>query len=61
MKCKLCGKPVVLVPSANERAKSTGYPVSYFQNLFDTHSDCAIAKREADTLELMRRTNKGQA
>lgn len=56
-KCTICGKPIVLSPSAAERAKSDacGRPPEYYTNLFDTHSECALAKRAADTVELMRR------
>jgi hypothetical protein len=59
MKCTLCGKPIELIPSAAERARKFGGVASDYTKLFTTHSECAIAKRNADTLELMRRTNKG--
>lgn len=57
MKCDICGKPIVLVPSAAERAATdkAGRPASYFAGLFRTHAECAINKRNADTSELMRR------
>lgn len=57
MNCTLCNKPIVLVPSAEERAAIYGQPASYFKNLFKQHSECALKKREEDTLELMRKTN----
>ena len=56
MKCTHCGKPIILVPSAKERAERFGGKPSDYTRLFTIHADCAIAKREADTLELMRRT-----
>lgn len=57
MNCTICGKPVVLRPSAAERArKYGGRPIDYIR-LFPTHGQCAIDKREADTLALMRRIN----
>ena len=59
MLCSICGKPVVLSPSAKERAaKYGGDPIDYIR-LLPTHSDCAIAKREAETLELVRRITNG--
>jgi hypothetical protein len=53
--CNLCGKPITLVPSAEERSRKTGYPASYFTNLFTTHSDCALRKRHQDVLDLIER------
>lgn len=57
MNCTLCGKPVVLVPSAAERAAKdvTGKPASYYTSLFRQHADCLLAKRAADTSALMKR------
>lgn len=59
MKCKICGKPVVLVPSAAERAAkdTSGKTAEYYTSLFDTHAECALAKRAAETSELMRRNH----
>ena len=53
--CNLCGKPITLVPSAEERSRKTGYPASYFTNLFITHSECELRKRREDMSELLRR------
>lgn len=57
MNCTLCGKPVVLVPSAAERAAKdvTGKPASYYTSLFRQHAGCLLAKRAADTSALMKR------
>jgi hypothetical protein len=53
MNCEICGKPVVLVPSAAERAaKYGGTPESYTAK-FPTHVDCFLAKRKKDTSELI--------
>ena len=52
--CTLCGKPIVLVPSAKERAERYGGKASDYEALFTTHSSCFIEKRNQDTLELMR-------
>lgn len=55
-KCTICGEPVVLVPSAAERARQSGLPAAYYLNLFTSHSDCFIAKRERETNGLIRRS-----
>lgn len=64
MNCTICHKPIVLIPSAEARAASdvTGKTAKYYRNLFTTHSDCQIAKRNQESIELMRRMtncNKG--
>lgn len=50
MNCTICGKPVVLVPSAAERARSdvTGKTAAYYTSLFPTHAACTLAKRQGD-------------
>ncbi len=53
--CTICSKPIVLVPSAEERAKKYGGKPSDYTKLFTEHSECVVAKREAETLELIRR------
>ena len=55
--CTICGKPIVLVPSATERARKdvSGKPASYYLNLFTEHSDCVLAKRDRETRELIAR------
>lgn len=55
MNCTICDKPVVLVPSAAERAAKTGEPAAYYTRLFPTHADCFLAKQKKETSELMRR------
>ena len=45
MKCKYCGKPVVLVPSAVERAKKFGGKPSDYTKLFPSHAKCIIDNR----------------
>lgn len=48
MNCKFCGKPIVLVPSAAERARSdvTGKTAAYYTSLFTYHSACWLDKRD---------------
>ncbi len=57
MNCSHCGKPIVLVPSAAERAAKdvTGRPASYYTSLFTAHADCQLKARAESTSELMRR------
>lgn len=55
MNCSICGKPVVLIPSAKDRAKKYGGDPSDYTKLFTTHAECAITKRNEGTLELIRR------
>lgn len=59
MNCSICGKRIVLVPSAAARARKYGGQPRDYTRLFTTHDQCALDKREADTLELMRRINQG--
>ena len=55
--CTICGKPIVLSPSAAERARKdvTGKPASYYLDLFTEHGACVVAKRERETRELIAR------
>lgn len=56
MNCSICHKPVVLNPSAAERAQKHGdHPASYYTALFTEHADCTLRKRSEDTQALMRR------
>ncbi len=59
--CKYCNKPVILSPSASERAKKSDKPASYYTALFPNHSACEVAARSADSVALMRRINKERA
>lgn len=56
--CTYCGKPVVLDPSAAERVRSFGGKPEDYTRLFSMHAACSVAKRQADTLELLRRLKK---
>jgi hypothetical protein len=55
MKCTICGKPIVLVPSAAERARKHGGKPSDYTKLFTTHANCLIAKRNRETTDLIKR------
>ena len=47
LNCTICSKPIVLVPSAEERAKGdvTGKSAAYYRSLFTAHARCQIDKR----------------
>lgn len=53
--CTLCGRPIVLVPSAQERARKAGGTPSDYTGLFTTHAVCAVQKREQETRKLIQR------
>lgn len=53
--CTVCGKPIVLVPSATERARKFGITPEQYTALFIMHADCLLRKREAETKELIAR------
>ncbi len=55
MNCTICGKRIVLVPSARQRTKKFGNSPAYYTSLFREHAECALAKSKADTNELMRK------
>ena len=48
MKCTICGRPIVLVPSATERAKKFGKTPAFYTRLFTTHSSCQIEKNRQE-------------
>jgi hypothetical protein len=58
MSCTICGKKIVLVPSAAERAAKdvTGKSAAYYTSLFTEHAACTLAKRNADTSALIARS-----
>jgi hypothetical protein len=53
MACKYCGKPVVLVPSAKERAANYGKSPGYYTMLFPNHQECEAANRDEAARQLM--------
>lgn len=57
-KCRICGKPVVLSPSAADRAKKYGGTAEDYYAMFPDHAECVIAKRSAESKDLMRRLTK---
>lgn len=55
--CSLCGKPIVLVPSAAERAAKdcTGKSAAYYTSLFTVHAECELERRKQQVSDLMSR------
>jgi hypothetical protein len=51
--CKYCNKPIILNPSATERAKKYGGKPKDYIDLFTSHSACLIAERNRQSSELM--------
>jgi hypothetical protein len=58
--CSHCGKPIILTPSATERAKRYGGKASDYAGLFRAHADCLIKSRRAQTSELIKRLQEGE-
>lgn len=56
--CNICSKPIILSPSAAQRAEQYGGNPSDYLELFTSHSDCFIAKRNRETVELMKELSK---
>ena len=54
MNCRICNKPIVLVPSAKERAAKFGGTPEFYTRLFTTHGTCQVAERSRDAIETMR-------
>lgn len=51
--CPYCNKPIVLVPSAIERAKKSGGKPSDYTNLFPYHADYFVADRSRQAYQLI--------
>ncbi len=45
MNCSICNKPIILKPSAAERAKKFGGKPSDYTRLFTTHAECLFPLR----------------
>jgi hypothetical protein len=58
MNCTICKKPIVLLPSAAERAAKYGGKPSDYIKLFTEHAECVVAKRQAESVELIRTINR---
>jgi hypothetical protein len=58
MNCRICGGPIKLVPSASERARKYGETPMFYTGLFKEHTACFLEERKADTLKLVKETNR---
>lgn len=56
--CTICVKPIVLVPSAAERAAKHGNTPAFYTGLFRQHADCQLKARAESTSGLMRGLRK---
>lgn len=56
MNCLHCHKPIVLAPSAAERAAKdvTGKTSAYYTSLFDYHAACTLELRAKGVSDLMK-------
>ena len=57
--CTYCNKPIVLVPSASDRASKYGQSPEYYRSLFTVHGKCQVEMRKESTSQLIER-NKGK-
>lgn len=55
MNCTICNRPIVLVPSAKERAAKYGGTPTFYTHLFTTHSECLVRERSKQASDLMRK------
>ena len=55
MNCSICNKPIILIPSAAERARKSGGTASDYTRLFTTHTYCQLAKNKTDLSDLIKR------
>ena len=60
MNCTHCGKRVVLIPSATERAAKdvTGKTAACYIKLFPRHAKCELELREQSLDKFLERINK---
>lgn len=56
--CTYCNKPIVLVPSASERARKFGGKASDYTKLFTVHRWCQIDARNKEVMALIQRRTK---
>jgi hypothetical protein len=55
MNCSICNKPIVLIPSAAERARKFGGKASDYTRRFTTHTDCFLIQNKATLSDLIKR------
>lgn len=52
--CDKCGKPIQLVPSAQERVKKYGGTVDYYKRIFNMHNKCIMELRRTNVSKQVR-------
>lgn len=57
-KCTICKEPIILTPSAQERARRFGGKPSDYTNIFSQHSDCTVRARSAASITAMKKANE---
>ena len=57
MRCSICNQEIILIPSAEERAKKYGGTSEFYRKLFTTHGECQVRKNKEEAMELMQRLN----
>ena len=57
MNCTLCDRPVVLHPTAAQRAERYGGTPRDYTLLFPNHADCVVRARSQGSVDLIRRLN----
>lgn len=60
MTCRHCQKPVVLHPTAAQRAERYGGTPREYTLLFPNHADCVVKAREQEAIDLLRSLNSDQ-
>lgn len=55
--CVYCKKPIILVPSAQERAERYGGKPSDYTKQFTYHADCFTKHHQQETSALINRIN----
>jgi hypothetical protein len=53
--CTICNEPIILVPSAAERARKFGGRPQDYANAFDQHGTCTVRKRSEEARKNARR------
>ena len=57
--CTYCGKPIILIPSAEERARKYGGNASDYTKLFTAHGSCVVNARSESARRLMEKFRAG--
>lgn len=60
MNCTICDRPVVLHPTAAQRAERYGGTPRDYTILFPRHADCVVKAREQEAIDLLRSLNSDE-